>query len=161
MKKTIIIILIILIVLLVIIGGSLIFLYFASGHNEYKTASDALDSTDLTQALTQTQIQANNEKFAKYEGENQRGSVVNALLGTVVSHNTSIESGDNVKAVEVKLDGKTIVAKTDTYISKKVDAKEFYNIRVIRGSDGCVSTIQITTVNSDDTDTDNTNTIDE
>ena len=157
MKKTIIIILIILIVLLVIIGGSLIFLYFASGYNVYKTASDALDSTDLTQAV----IQASNERFAKYEGENQRGSVVNALLGTVVSHNTSIESGDNVKAVEVKLDGKTIVAKTDTYISKKVDAKEFYNIRVIRGSDGCVSTIQITTVNSDDTDTDNTNTIDE
>ena len=137
MKKTIIIILIILIVLLVIIGGSLIFLYFASGYNVYKTASDALDSTDLTQAV----IQASNERFAKYEGENQRGSVVNALLGTVVSHNTSIESGDNVKAVEVKLDGKTIVAKTDTYISKKVDAKEFYNIRVIRGSDGCVSTI--------------------
>lgn len=157
MKKTIIIILIILIVLLVIIGGSLIFLYFASGHNVYKTASDALDSTDLTQAV----IQASNEKFAKYEGENQRGSVANALLETVLTHNMSIESGDSVKAVEVKLDGKTIVAKTDTYISKKVDAKELYNIRVIRGSDGCVSTIQITTVNNDDTDTDNTNTIDE
>ncbi len=157
MKKTIIIILIILIVLLVIIGGSLIFLYFASGHNVYKTASDALDSTDLTQAV----IQASNEKFAKYEGENQRGSVANALLETVLTHNMSIESGDSVKAVEVKLDGKTIVAKTDTHISKKVDAKEFYNIRVIRGSDGCVSTIQITTVNNDDTDTDNTNTIDE
>lgn len=157
MKKTIIIILIILIVLLVIIGGSLIFLYFASGYNVYKTASDALDSTDLTQAL----IQASNEKFAKYEGENQRGSIANALLETVLTHNMSIESGDSVKAVEVKLDGKTIVAKTDTYISKKVDAKEFYNICVIRGSDGCVSTIQITTVNSDDTDTDNTNTIDE
>ena len=123
----------------------------------YNKSTTATDSADLTA----TQIQAQNEKFAKYEGENQRGSVVNALLGTVVSHNTSIESGDNVKAVEVKLDGKTIVAKTDTYISKKVDAKEFYNIRVIRGSDGCVSTIQITTVNSDDTDTDNTNTIDE
>ena len=123
----------------------------------YNKSTTATDSADLTA----TQIQAQNEKFAKYEGENQRGSVVNALLGTVVSHNTSIESGDNVKAVEVKLDGKTIVAKTDTYISKKVDAKEFYNICVIRGSDGCVSTIQITTVNSDDTDTDNTNTIDE
>ena len=92
MKKTIIIILIILIVLLVIIGGSLIFLYFASGHNVYKTASDALDSTDLTQALTQTQIQANNEKFAKYEGENQRGSVVNALLVTVLTNNTTATS---------------------------------------------------------------------
>lgn len=157
MKKTIIIILIILIVLLVIIGGSLIFLYFASGYNVYKTASDALDSTDLTQAV----IQASNERFAKYEGENQRGSVANALLETVLTHNMSIESGDSVKAVEVKLDGKTIVAKTDTYISKKVNVKEFYNIRAILGSDGYVSTMQITTVNSDDTDTDNTNTIDE
>lgn len=157
MKKTIIIILIILIVLLVIIGGSLIFLYFASGHNVYKTASDALDSTDLTQTV----IQASNEKFATYEGENQRGTVVNALLETVLTNNMRIESGDSGKTVEVKLDGKTIVAKTDTHISKKVDAKELYNIRVIRGSDGCVSTIQITTVNNDDTDTDNTNTIDE
>ena len=157
MKKTIIIILIILIVLLVIIGGSLIFLYFASGHNVYKTASDALDSADLTQAV----IQASNDRFIKYEGENQRGSVVNALLKTAVLHNTSIESGGNEKAVEVKLDGNTIVAKTDTYISKKVDAKGFYNVRAILGSDGYVSTMQITTVNSDDTDTDNTNTIDE
>ena len=157
MKKTIIIILIILIVLLVIIGGSLIFLYFAPGYSVYKTANDALGSVDLTQTV----IQASNEKFAKYEGENQRGSVANALLETVLTHNMSIKSGDSVKAVEVKLDGKTIVAKTDTHISKKVDAKELYNIRVIRGSDGCVSTIQITTVNNDDTDTDNTNTIDE
>lgn len=161
MKKTIIIILIILIVLLVIIGGSLIFLYFASGYNVYKTASDSLDSTDLTQALTQTQIRANNEIFAKYEGENQRGTVVNALLETVLTNNMRIESGDSGKTVEVKLDGKTIVAKTDTYISKKVNVKEFYNIRAILGSDGYVSTMQITTVNSDDTDTDNTNTIDE
>ena len=142
MKKTIIIILIILIVLLVIIGGSLIFLYFASGHNVYKTASDALDSTDLTQALTQTQIQANNEKFAKYEGENQRGSVVNALLETVLTNNTTATS----EGAKVTVNGAVTLGTSDRSIGTKADTSVLYNIACTRGSSGVITTITITRV---------------
>ena len=144
MKKTIIIILIILIVLLVIIGGSLIFLYFASGHNVYKTASDALDSTDLTQALTQTQIQANNEKFAKYEGENQRGSVVNALLETALTNNTTATSdGAKVNVYMGSGTSSLLVGTTSTSISSKADTSKLYNIKCSRNKSGVINQINI------------------
>lgn len=101
----------------------------------YNKSTTATDSADLTA----TQIQAQNEKFAKYEGKNQRGSVVNALLETVLTNNTTATSEgakvDVKGAVTLSADSKSIGAKADTSI--------LYNITCKRGDSGVINEITI------------------
>lgn len=104
----------------------------------YNKSTTATDSADLTA----TQIQAQNEKFAKYEGENQRGSVVNALLETVLTNNTIATSED----AKVTVNGAVTLGTSDRSIGTKADTSVLYNIACTRGSSGVITTITITKV---------------
>ena len=104
----------------------------------YNKSTTATDSTDLTA----TQIQAQNEKFAKYEGENQRGSVVNALLETVLTNNTTATS----EGAKVTVNGAVTLGTSDRSIGTKADTSVLYNIACTRGSSGVITTITITRV---------------
>ena len=104
----------------------------------YNKSTTATDSADLTA----TQIQAQNEKFAKYEGENQRGSVVNALLETVLTNNTTATS----EGAKVTVNGAVTLGTSDRSIGTKADTSVLYNIACTRGSSGVITTITITTV---------------
>ncbi len=102
----------------------------------YNKASNATDSADLSSA----EIQAQNEKFIKYEGSHKRGSEVNALLETVLNSNLTTSS-DGAK-VEVKKGTETLVSKTGTSI-KKQDTSKLYTITCTRGNSGVVTSITI------------------
>lgn len=104
----------------------------------YNKSTTATDSADLTA----TQIQAQNEKFAKYEGENQRGSVVNALLETVLTNNTTATS----EGAKVTVNGAVTLGTSDRSIGTKADTSVLYNIACTRGSSGVITTITITRV---------------
>lgn len=104
----------------------------------YDKSTTATDSADLTA----TQIQAQNEKFAKYEGENQRGSVVNALLETVLTNNTTATS----EGAKVTVNGAVTLGTSDRSIGTKADTSVLYNIACTRGSSGVITTITITRV---------------
>lgn len=104
----------------------------------YNKSTTATDSADLTA----TQIQAQNEKFAKYEGENQRGSVVNALLETVLTNNTTATS----EGTKVTVNGAVTLGTSDRSIGTKADTSVLYNIACTRGSSGVITTITITRV---------------
>ena len=102
----------------------------------YNKSTTATDSADLTA----TQIQA--QKFAKYEGENQRGSVVNALLETVLTNNTTATS----EGAKVTVNGAVTLGTSDRSIGTKADTSVLYNIACTRGSSGVITTITITRV---------------
>lgn len=104
----------------------------------YNKSTTVTDSADLTA----TQIQAQNEKFAKYEGENQRGSVVNALLETVLTNNTTATS----EGAKVTVNGAVTLGTSDRSIGTKADTSVLYNIACTRGSSGVITTITITRV---------------
>ena len=106
----------------------------------YNKSTTATDSADLTA----TQIQAQNEKFAKYEGENQRGSVVNALLEIALTNNTTATSdGAKVNVYMGSGTSSLLVGTTSTSISSKADTSKLYNIKCSRNKSGVINQINI------------------
>lgn len=105
-----------------------------------KSTTAATDSADLTA----TQIQAQNEKFAKYEGENKRGSVVNALLETVLTNNTAATS----EGAKVKVTGAVTLETSDRSIGTRADTSSLYKIACTRGDNGLITAITITKVST-------------
>lgn len=106
----------------------------------YNKSTTATDSADLTA----TQIQAQNEKFAKYEGENQRGSVVNALLETALTNNTTATSdGAKVNVYMGSGTSSLLVGTTSTSISSKADTSKLYDIKCSRNKSGVINQINI------------------
>ncbi len=116
----------------------------------YNKASNATDSADLSS----TEIQAQNEKFTKYEGDNKRGSEVNALLETVKNSNLTTNS-DGAK-VKVKYTGKSLADDTTEYTEtvimgpdckkehSKVDKNKQYKVVCNRDqSSGVINVIEI------------------
>lgn len=117
----------------------------------YNKSTTATDSADLTA----TQIQAQNEKFAKYEGENQRGSVVNALLQTALTNNTTATSdGAKVAVYKGSSDSNDAYLKTDgTALTSKADTSKLYNITCSRNTSGVIDKIYIVEVKEKTTNT--------
>ena len=105
----------------------------------YNKASNATDSADLSGA----EIQAQNEKFLKYDGKNKRGSEVNALLETVLNSNLT----SNSEGAKVTIES-TAVTLSSNSITKKADTSKLYDIECVRDSNGVVTTIKITQKNS-------------
>ena len=104
----------------------------------YNKAANATDSADLSQA----QVQAQNEKFLKYEGESKRGSEVNALLETVL--NANLTAASDAEKVTVTLDNNDVITKSTTSIDTRAATSKLYKIKCTRGSDGIVESIEIT-----------------
>ena len=83
-------------------------LLISLGVGVFNTASEQMGEADLSEY----QIQQFNDKFSKYEGENESGSEVNALITTVFNHNN--QQDDDAMKVSLTVDGDTIVANTGT-----------------------------------------------
>ena len=100
----------------------------------YNKASSATDSADLSS----TEIQAQNEKFLRYEGTSKRGSEVNALLETVL--NSNLTSGTSVTIA-----GTAGVSISANSITKKADTSKLYDITCVRDANGVVTSITVNT----------------
>lgn len=102
----------------------------------YNKASSATDSADLSS----TEIQAQNEKYAKYEGSGRRGSEVNALLETALNANlTAKQEGSKVTIKQ----GSTVLIDKDSKTYTKVDSSKLYTVTCTRNSSGIIDTITI------------------
>lgn len=95
----------------------------------YNMAAETVNS----QNLSQQEVQAQNEKFARYDGTNKRGSEVNAMLKTVLQSNMDL-SATNKSAglVNVKSEGTADISLTTgaTSITKRADTSKMYDIIV-------------------------------
>lgn len=84
--------------------------------------------------LSSQEIQAQNEKFTRYNGTNKRGSEVNSLLQTALNYN--LNTTDDGNKVEVKQGQTVLVGKTSKSITKQMDTSKLYNITVNYGGAG-------------------------
>ena len=97
--------------------------------------------------LSAQEIQSFNEQFTQYQGDNVRGSNVNALLKTALNNNiTKKQEGKTAMMVEVSLGTTTISSgNAETSLSKRADASKMYDVTVNQdGEGGLVHTITIT-----------------
>lgn len=109
----------------------------------YNTSAETVKSANLSQQ----EVQSANEKFARYNGENKRGSEVNAMLQTVLNANVDAAAANETgRQVSVTLDNSEILAKTAKSIAKQADTSKLYKIEVqYNGFGGLVDKIVVTT----------------
>ena len=101
--------------------------------------------------LSAQEIQSFNEQFTQYQGDNVRGSNVNALLKTALNNNiTKKQESKTAMMVEVKLGNTTVVSGSggsETSLSTRADASKMYKVVVNQdGEGGLVHSITISTV---------------
>ena len=93
--------------------------------------------------LSSQEIQAQNEKFTRYNGKNKRGSEVNSLLQTVLNYNLSVANGDDA-GTQVEVKGDVTLGKDAKTITSQADTSKLYNITVnYGGAGGLVDSIQV------------------
>ena len=109
----------------------------------YNTSAETVNSANLSQQ----EVQSANEKFARYNGENKRGSEVNAMLQTVLNANVDATAANETgRQVSVILDNSEILSKTAKSITKQADTSKLYKIEVqYNGNGGLVDKIVVTT----------------
>lgn len=109
----------------------------------YNMAAETVNS----QNLSQQEVQAQNEKFARYDGTNKRGSEVNAMLKTVLQSNMDLKATNkSAGLVDVKSEGSADISLTTgaTSITKRADTSKMYDIIVNYDSkSGLVNTITV------------------
>lgn len=109
----------------------------------YNMAAETVNS----QNLSQQEVQAQNEKFARYDGDNKRGSEVNAMLRTVLQSNMDLSATKKSDGfVKVTSSDTSIsLATDDTSISTRADTSKMYTIQVIYDkASGLVNEIKVT-----------------
>ena len=109
----------------------------------YNSSAETVKSANLSQQ----EVQAANEKFARYNGNNKRGSEVNAMLQTVLNSNVDADAtGEEAKKVSVT--GDVTLASNATSITSRADTSKLYNIEVVYGgTGGLVSEIKVSEAN--------------
>ena len=109
----------------------------------YNSSAETVKSANLSQQ----EVQAANEKFARYNGNNKRGSEVNAMLQTVLNSNVDADAtGEEAKKVSVT--GDVTLASDATSITSRADTSKLYNIEVVYGgTGGLVSEIKVSEAN--------------
>lgn len=94
--------------------------------------------------LSSQEIQAQNEKFTRYNGKNKRGSEVNSLLQTALNYNLNTTDEGNKVTVTGK-SGAPSLATTATSITTQADTSALYTIEVkYEGAGGLVSEVIVT-----------------
>ena len=109
----------------------------------------AAETVNNSANLSAQEIQSFNEQFTQYQGDNVRGSNVNALLKTALNNNiTKKQESKTAMMVEVSLVNSTVLtgsAGSETSLSKRADASKMYKVVVNQdGEGGLVHTITIT-----------------
>lgn len=93
--------------------------------------------------LSSQEIQAQNEKFTRYNGTNKRGSEVNALLQTVLNYNLNTTDEGN-KVTVTGTNGAPSLANNAKSIATQADTSALYDITVnYDGAGGLVKTITV------------------
>ena len=127
----------------------------------YNMAAETVQNVNLND----TEIQAHNDKYIRYEGENERGSNVNALLQTVLTNN--LDEIDESKKVTVywgtvdsetgtatkeTVNGTDTILKSDARTSpKRVDTGRTYTVSVLYDADtGLITEIYVHQNSRDD-----------
>ena len=88
---------------LIIAGAILLAILIISlGIMIYNQASGVVDSN----AMDEVSVTSFNQKFRQYEGNNVRGSNVNALIDTIIQNNLS-NQGDESKQIKINNSGAT------------------------------------------------------
>ena len=106
-------------------------------------AQDTINGSGMTQA----EVQAFNEKFTKYEGQ-QRGSSVRSLIQEVISNNGTQENIDSGRLVAVEGKANTNgagISVSSTTVSGTANIKNTatYTISFEYAANGCVNKIII------------------
>lgn len=106
----------------------------------------AAESVNNNSSLSAQEIQAFNDQFTQYEGENVRGTRVNSLLKTALNNNiTQQQEGNEGKIVKIEATSCTVSINLEEKTMVKADSSKMYKVVVkLDGPGGLVKTIQIT-----------------
>ena len=105
----------------------------------------AAETVNNSANLSQQEIQTFNEQFTQYQGDNVRGSNVNALLKTALNNNIT-KKQEGKTAMVVVFEGGAVTL-GDTSITKRADPSKMYKVEVKQdGEGGLVHTISISAV---------------
>lgn len=115
-------------------------LIISLGIGIFNMASESMGNVDMDEY----EVQAFNEKFRQYVGDEQRGSKVNALLTAVFNHNLT-ETDD---AKKVSVGGVVTVTTSQSTAPTKVDTGKTYKVVANYNSKtALISSITVTEVN--------------
>ena len=107
----------------------------------YNRSASTVQQADLSSQ----EIQAQNEKFTRYNGKNKRGSEVNSLLQTVLNYNLNTTNDGNKVEVKSTDNSAPKLSTSATSITEQADTSMLYDITVnYDGAGGLVKTIDIT-----------------
>ena len=91
----------------------------------YNMSAQTVQSVDLSQQ----EVQAQNEQFERYLGDNQRGNQVNAMLSQVLTNNTTQTDAGRKVTVYWGTDSSSVyLASSSTSSAKKVDTGRTYAV---------------------------------
>lgn len=100
----------------------------------------AAETVNNSANLSAQEIQSFNEQFTQYQGDNVRGSNVNALLKTALNNNiTKKQESKTAMMVEVRLGNTTVLngsAGSETSLSTRADASKMYKVVVNQNGEG-------------------------
>lgn len=95
------------------------------------------------QNLSQQEVQAQNDKFVRYDGSNKRGSEVNAMLKTVLQSNLDTQATGK-KDGFVKVEGSVSLTTGATAVTSRADASKLYDMTVkYNAKTGLVESISV------------------
>ena len=118
----------------------------------YNMAAETVQGVNMSE----TEIQAHNDKFMRYEGTAERGSQVNALLQTALTNNLDATNEGEKVIVEYK-EGSTatttLVAASQSSSPKKVDTGATYTVTAIYDNSSKLITKMIVVKNTTTTTT--------
>lgn len=106
----------------------------------------AAESVNNNSSLSAQEIQAFNDQFTQYEGNNVRGTRVNSLLKTALNNNiTQQQEGNEGKIVTITASaGCTVAINLSEKTMTKADSSKMYKVVVkLDGPGGLVKTIEI------------------
>ena len=92
----------------------------------YNMSAQTVQSVDLSQQ----EVQAQNEQFERYLGDNRRGNQVNAMLSQVLTNNTTQTDAGRKVTVYWGADSSSVyLASSSTSSAKKVDTGKTYTVK--------------------------------
>lgn len=119
----------------------------ALNNKEGTVTDEEKELQDAASQMLEMEKRSFNEKFTRYQGTNQSGALVNALISEVLMNNMNYQDDDS-KIVKVTLNGNEFLDGNETSIPSKVETTKKYTIAVMYNDDtGLINEIQITTEN--------------
>ena len=105
----------------------------------------ASETVNNNSSLSAQEIQAFNDQFTQYEGDNVRGTRVNSLLKTALNNNiTQQQEGNEGKIVNIEAKSCTVAINLSEKTMVKADSSKMYKVVVkLDGPGGLVHTIEI------------------